>query len=1001
MRYLLWAGLFIMGTVSNSGALDAASASRNLIKNSSFEAITEDGLSKAWNTGENEKAISLDAANSTDGKYCVHFTLDGTEAMLGEGRFLDLIPGRSYTFSAYIRTKNLDPASGLRIEVINCGWSFGPQTRLPVKDLTADWRRYSLTFVCPAADTFKYQGRDNVAYKVNIFTKGVTGEAWIDAIQLEESDHVTDYMPAEGKSEASTDRVADAAALASRRAAAGKTRYFEIKKPLFEELLTNEPGQGYVLYYGLIDIIPEVSRPLFKKFGLRYVQDEEIADIRNGPFVALTNAWARGGVGSYPTMRGILRYDVQDVAPKMLDGNPWIMHPKWQEAYLKEATRLAQLSLDQSPKNAWGNTFGIWAGDEIFESFAIKVVPMDKRDDAVRAIDREIKEKFGFGKYGMPESPTDPDPLKRIAYRRWINARLTETYAKARETVKKINPRLVMLSPNISSAGVPMDIEAMSPYFDAACNQSATTLDPFTRRLSTGADTKALADLSGLPVFGAVQHHFVRGDPQALREEFSQIFRNGGQGVWLHAAEWWDRELETGKYTNTLQWRAMREICDMAAKMNKVKLPTPDTAMLYASDTFLTHIDNPKMSNEETPQVYAAYAALGPCVGTWFSFVSDRQIDRGTRQLGNYKALYIPRGMYERGAVLDKMEQYLREGGTVICTDPTAFTWDINGESLTARWEKITGVRTGRPLPPEKTSATVRAAGFLRLERDLAITLPTPGVELTVLDPSVRPLASYDDGSPAATIRTYGKGNVIFFGSDPFLSQDKNSGVIALVRSIQLAVGAQTDLDIWRFKLPPFKTVYVADPEAHKCLTNNAVDRTFYLGNSDAKSVHNLATGGAYTYDRFPTGIADVAKAGEISFDQGHLTNRKLAYASRNLAGERNPPELEKWIVSYSNRNPVTLTVDLKKPYALDRFTLFYSGILPDLTIEGSADRQQWERLGSCAVQRATEDVIDVSVPVKGKYRYVRARFAQRREDVMMELCEMELCEMEIWGSEK
>ena len=965
----------------------------NFIGNSSFEQLTEEGIPRGWNIPEkNFSAISIDRTAAPHGRNSVRIVFDGKETFFNHRKYFKLKPDRICTFSAYVRTKNLQPSDGLQLSVINLGWSFGSQTMLPVKLANSDWTRYTKTFVVPAASQFKYNGQDNVEYTVMVRgPKGLKGEVWIDALQLEVGRAATDYKPLEGKTIINNDLIAEA--VGKRLKQGGRMRYFQVKDPLFTELLSDQRGPDRVLYYGYHDLnAKEVYRPYAKKFGHRYVQEEQLKELRTRPFVPMTNAWPRGGVGSYATMRMIQRPEpgyAKGVAPAVIGADVWIMDPRYEEYYLQTAIKLAKQSLDKSPGNEWGNTWGLWAGDEVFECKAIMVVPKDKRYDYVLAADKEIREQFGFGKYGMPDFQEDPNPFKKIAYARWCNAKLTALYKKTYEQVKKINPKLVMLGPDPCGGVPPVDLEAMTPYFDMVSNQSWYSPNPFTQQLATGADTKAMVDLSACPVWALVQHT-AANDPEAMREQFSQVYRNGGHGLVILGVEWYDRELEHPKFINPAKWRALLEITDTITKMNTVKIPTADTALLYASDTYQTFESSPKMADPRHPQAYAAYAALGPQAQSWFHFVSDRQIDRGQKNLKDYKVLYIPLATYQRSAVLDKIEAYVRNGGIVVCTDPTAFTWDVNGEDLSARWSRFAGVRRGKPRSGPNVIKTV-SSPFLKGAKEMAVEVLASGVELTPADDSTKPFAVFGDGVAAATIRPVGKGYVIFFGVDPFGSGDRNTPMGKLVRNIQIAAGAQVAQDIWRFKLPPFKTVSLPDTEKALCLTNNNV----VLKGNDANLVHCLAVNGTYTYDRFPTGIADSAANGEIPFDKGHLMNCRAAYMGRAHSLGRNPVELEKWIVSWTDRDAINLTLDLKKPYALNRVRLVYSGALPKFKVLGSNDGAAWVSLGSRPARPLTENVPDLTVALKDNYRYVRLAFTARKTAAVFELSELQL-----WGNE-
>lgn len=986
----------LMGVVSWAAVACTVSAQGeraggNLIVNSSFEILDEGGLPAEWQAVTNESVVFLDSTAARDGKVSLYLELDGRETLIGQSSYTRLEPGKPYTLSAYIRTQDLQPAEAFQLQVINLGWSFGYQSCLPIRKVTSDWHRVTRTFVCPPADAFPYRGQDNVEYKVVVYAKGARGQVWLEALQLEEGLEPSPYARMARESSAAEGPASGGPAGEVGRKPFRRDKYWQVANPLCEELLGTEPGPDCVLYYGYDDLMAdEIKRPYHKKFGLRYVLHEERRDLETSPFIPMTNAWPRGGVGTYPTMRMILRPDAKGVAPPVFGDDPWIMDPRWQEAYVERAVELAHLSGDGRTGNHWGNTWGLWAGDEVFESAGIKEVPKNARYQEVVEIDREIRDSFGFGKYGMPDGREDANPFRRIAFRRWVNARLAETYKRTYALVKEINPNLVMLGPDPCGSVPAVDLEAMTPYFDLVSSQTWYSPLSYTSQLATGADTKAMVDLSECPVWSLVQHSAAT-TPEAVREQYSQVFRNGGQGIILLGVEWYDRELEHPKYVNPAKWRAMLELARTVTGMKRLRLPRPEAALLYASDTYLT-FDDPKMANAEHPHTYAAYGAIGPGAGSWLRFVSDRQIARGTRDLADYKVLYIALATYQRRSVLDRIEQYIRGGGVVVCADETAFTWDINGDDLSRRWEKVSGLKRGGVRTGPTLARTVSHA-FLKGQPELAVRFPQPGITVRATEPSVKPLAVFADGSLAAAIRPYGEGWVVSFASNPFGSPNRNTKVIELVRAVQRAAGAELDQMIWRFKLPPFTTLGSNDTEQYHCLTDNHV-----VLDTDSKmaSSRNVQTAGTYTYDRFPSCIGDARKAGEIPFPLGHLTNRKAAYAERRHGGSRNPPALDKWIVSWTDPEPFRITFDLKATYSLDRLRLFYSGVLPDLNVRGSTDGETWDLLGSKPAGEATADVDDAIVLLRGASRFLRVDVGRRRDGVTLELAELE-----IWGGEE
>ena len=228
-----------------------------------------------------------------------------------------------------------------------------------------------------------------------------------------------------------------------------QTLFPPIENPLFEELMTDTPGPNRFVYYSLEDTYPDTLRAYTKKFGLRYVLQEQRDLIMSRPLIPHTGAWGRGGVGSYETMRMISNFKEATTAPKVFGDQPWFLDPRWQETWLEKAAWLAEIDLDLTPGNESGNTWALWVGDEVFENTATRVVPPELRDDVINALDEEVKQQFGFGIFGMPDSEDDPNVFRHIAYRRWANAEMAQLYQQLREQTALINPDLKIVGPTL------------------------------------------------------------------------------------------------------------------------------------------------------------------------------------------------------------------------------------------------------------------------------------------------------------------------------------------------------------------------------------------------------------------------------------------------------------------------------------------------------------------------------------------------------------------------
>jgi len=790
---------------------------------------------------------------------------------------------------------------------------------------------------------------------------------------------------------------------------------FEVKDPLFEELFGDTPAPTHFFSYtgkyaagrkGSI-VRLRMFRATARRFGVRYVPAEMLDEAAEYNLICYGKLsepeYKKRGIitQSRPIERppGMPLVSLPDGSlPLVMGGRGWLMDPRF----------LDQLARDVEERARERDYWGIPQLDEIFTYYAIKLVPRDKWYKEVADADKEIREKYGFGKYGMPESHKEGDPFERIAHRRWASDKLTETFANAYNAAKAVNPDMKLIGPTHGSNATSADMEAWAPYFDILGGQTAggrtNCLFDWVR---PGATTKLYVDLTEKPIWMMVHlangHARVR-DPEYIREMYSQVFRNGGQGLWLMSSEFFERELEDAVYAEPAKWRAMLELTKTIRTMRLPKLPEPDCAILFSSDSTYTTIYGGLSYHND--QILNAYTAVGPCLRSWPRFVTDRQIQRGDRNLGEYKVLYVPYAAYQQASLLERIKSYVRAGGLVVCTDTDAFTWNINGESFGDQWEELIGVRKVGARETVAVMKTV-AANPLPLADPIRFSALVPGSRIEPVSQQVVNIALFEDGSPAITLHPYGEGEVIFFAADPFYAVGKgtakrstvalDSPVVKLIEAIHRFAGVRMGHAIWRFKLPPYKTD-LYQKEKGLCLTGNYV----YDVNPPLLEPNNLQTGGTYTYTRAPTAVPDKRNAGEpIPFPTGHLTNRLEAFKTWNQR-ERRPRDqatLDKssaqWIVAWDDRAPIGITFDLKRQHPLSRARLFYSGTMPALELSGRRDGKTWKRLAFAPEETVGGDVKDIVVLLGGRYRYVRLAFARRDGGE-----NFQLCEVDIWGED-
>ena len=780
--------------------------------------------------------------------------------------------------------------------------------------------------------------------------------------------------------------------------------WYELEDPLFEELQGSTPGPDKFLYWtSVCDDELGRLRPWLqanaKRFGFRYVFEEQLQEAVRYKLLCggrITPAYRRHGIATWRSIIG----DPGEAAVPRIGGMPavfgpqgWFTDPRLLREYVRRAVARAQA----------GEQWGLWAGDETWEVFAINAVPKDKRYAEVVAADSEIREKYGFGRHGMPDGNDDTDPFARIAYRRWVSDKMTGLFKEAYQQVKAVAPETAMLSPDFCSGVPAADVEAWTPWFDVFLAQCGNAPQPFPLRFAVGCDTKVMVDLCGKPVWMTVQNATEpdldwRVPPEDVLERYSQVFRNGGHGIFVLASEWYERGLSHPKYAEPAKWRAMLHVIDVAARMNLPRLPEPDCAILYSSASLLTR-RWAQMTSDCDREYYCLYTALGPLLRSWFHFVSDRQIERGIRDLKEYKVLYVPYAEYEDRAVMERIADYVVSGGTVVCTDPEAFTWDVSGENISAEWDRISGVKRAGTVEGDLTMTTSEP-NPLPLAHPVTLTLAGPRRQLVPDSDSVEIVAAFADGAPAVTLGKHGAGRVVMFAAEAFAVRSNDSlvspgaPVLELMAALQKASGAKLGHDIWRFKLPPLPPDVYAK-ERGRCLTGNYVfDR-----NDPLLEESNLRLAGSYTYSRLPTGLSDAGNAAEaIPFRQGHLTNRPRAYETRQKGFKWDLKDTaeyaREWAVSWEDPTPVSITFDLSAEHPLDRARLFYSGTMPALRVAASRSGENWESLAAVPEETAAGDVKDVTLPLNrggSNYRRIRFDFGKRTTGDRFELCEVEI----------
>lgn len=189
----LYARLAVIGLVLLLGfSTTLCGEGVNIFRNSSFEMLDAGMPEGCGKGGPYADQISVDNEIAFHGRKSVNFKLNGLadgKTRFSAGGGIPFEIGKTYTLSVYIKTKNLEPSSGVQIRLITSGWTASTKSIFS-EESTSDWQRYSNTFTIGETKTGNWR-------LLMLPGLGTKGEIWIDAVQIEEGEEATEYKESE------------------------------------------------------------------------------------------------------------------------------------------------------------------------------------------------------------------------------------------------------------------------------------------------------------------------------------------------------------------------------------------------------------------------------------------------------------------------------------------------------------------------------------------------------------------------------------------------------------------------------------------------------------------------------------------------------------------------------------------------------------------------------------------------------------------------------------
>lgn len=586
-------------------------------------------------------------------------------------------------------------------------------------------------------------------------------------------------------------------------------------------------------------------------------------------------------------------------------------------------------------------------------------------------LSEKVKKETGYGKFGIPQGSRDENPFRCIAWMRYVNKELRKILGELRKDIRKKHPYLRFMNENISGTVKPLEHSA------AADADICDFFSPEVMPSTAGHIVKAMADLTGKEVIPHIHsdHYdaWMSWDPEQVREIMSIVFRSGATGFLAYDTDCSDPQhnMVSTQLSAPERWQAYLALTDRIQKQAKVKYPEPDLGVFYCNTSFQAF--NPYVLNFWDAPVIYAYDVFGPQVmRSWFRFVDENIIFNHKGALDGFKAIMLNFGKYQLPGILEKLEEYAANGGTVLCFDPEAFTWAADGTSLIDARKRAFGVETGPLLIRNGETVTFRDASLgIAKGKTLPVLARVCAVKAL---PGTRVLAAFSNGDPAIVEKKTGKGRMIFFAFNPVNSlASKNIEWYTAFRNMGKGLGVKLDRDIWRFTFPPFeRDLYPKDPDGI-CLTDNYQR----FQNDVPIPLNNLDVKGTYRLSPSADKVLDQGGTGEVFFNKGDLTDRRFAYAQNAKPGPS-----DNYLVSWKENVPVEVVFDFKQAYPVNRVRLFYAERLPRFTVHLSTDGKSWNE----AAHRDTEQQTDGVRMVQRRFapqtaQYVKISFAKRDKD--------------------
>lgn len=711
------------------------------------------------------------------------------------------------------------------------------------------------------------------------------------------------------------------------------------EKPLYKELWSNEPigkaKDGSMTWHHGFN---PGFLPIAFEFGIPWEETEALQTavryrlllhgIADSMFKSTSYNWQNKTPAGTKFIADGQRFTSPKRIPKAAkDGKPLLMDPEVKKSFLAYAAKLKQYK-----KQLYAITFGDEVIDhQLWRFFDLQAKHKGKNTyPELDKISQEIRNKYGFGKFGPPQSPADTNVFRWIALRSYLAGKCIELHKEFKQIVNKTMPGVYVISDDtMASPGVFYDYTLLD---ESCCDILNAQLYPDSSEAVADFSftSKYIRDLSPVkrlqPCFH-IENYGAALTPLEMLEKVSQGFRGGANGFHWYLADTRGgrsrRSLGMERYGSPERWQLLTALQDEITRLPPLKFPEADCGFFVPATTLRAY---PGMRLKPRKN-QMLHSLLELQAGAWFKYFNERSLSEKLVDINKYKAVFVADAKYCSPESLHALVEYVKNGGTLVIADPEAFSFDAAGNALNRH--QLPGLSGSKRKQPDK--ALYGKGETLPLFRTPCFELPqTAGSEV---------LLRYKDGRIAAQKTSLGKGKVIVFGAAfPERTLISLPEWQKYFRDLVADLGIKLDQDIWRFRFPD--TLIKELPKVSgKCISGNHLSfRNFRADHSANEKVSNQAV-----YRCTPAADAP-AEISPVQLRRGKLFDRRRAFAQGN-ADNRKATLCDR-VAGWSTAGPITIEIDLKKPAILNRVELFYTGILRDVTVSVSSNGKQYTQVG-------------------------------------------------------